>query len=69
MSSLTLIPSVIHQLVNHPKIKEADFSSVSNVLTGAAYMPPELGVKFMKFVPGEARLSEGYGMSEAVSVT
>ncbi|KAF9564169.1 acetyl-CoA synthetase-like protein [Agrocybe pediades] len=65
ISSLTLIPSVVHQLVNHPAIEKADFSTVLSVGSGAAYLPPELGEKMSKLLPAEAQFMEGYGMSEA----
>ncbi|ESK94691.1 4-coumarate- ligase [Moniliophthora roreri MCA 2997] len=64
VSTLNLIPSVIHQLVNHPKLKSADLSSVSNTFSGAAYLPPELAAKFISYTGKEATLTEGYGLSE-----
>ncbi|KDR83116.1 hypothetical protein GALMADRAFT_238939 [Galerina marginata CBS 339.88] len=64
ISGLTLIPSVVHQLVHHPGIEKADFSSVLTMNSGAAYLPPELGDRMSKLVPGEAIFTEGYGMSE-----
>jgi len=63
---LTLIPSVVHQLVNYPGIEKVDLSSVISAGSGAAYLPPELGEKLSKLLPREARFVEGYGMSEAV---
>ncbi|KIM41001.1 hypothetical protein M413DRAFT_19093 [Hebeloma cylindrosporum] len=65
VTSLTLIPSVVHQLVNHPGIEKADFSSVLSMNSGAAYLPPELGEKMSSLMPKETIFSEGYGMSEA----
>ncbi|KAJ7893273.1 hypothetical protein B0H13DRAFT_2339757 [Mycena leptocephala] len=41
-TDLGLIPSAIHQLVNHPAIKTADLTSVYSITSGAAYLPPEL---------------------------
>ncbi|KAF9046143.1 amp dependent CoA ligase [Panaeolus papilionaceus] len=64
VSSLTLIPSVVHQLVNYPAIEKIDFSSVQFMGSGAAYLPPELGAKMAKLLPSEAHVTEGYGMSE-----
>ncbi|KAF8962987.1 hypothetical protein BDZ97DRAFT_1758944 [Flammula alnicola] len=58
-------PSVVHQLVNHPGIEKADFSSVLYMNSGAAYLPPELHEKMTRLVPSEAQFGEGYGMSEA----
>ena len=65
VSSLTLIPSVVHQMVNHPGIEKADLSSVQSVGSGAAYMPPELADKMAALIPKDAVFGEGYGMSEA----
>ncbi|KAF8157900.1 hypothetical protein B0H34DRAFT_706636 [Crassisporium funariophilum] len=65
ISVLGLIPSVVHQLVNHPGIEKVDFSSVLLLGSGAAYLPPELGEKMAKLIPKEANFTEGYGMSEA----
>ncbi|KAF8962991.1 hypothetical protein BDZ97DRAFT_1701982 [Flammula alnicola] len=65
ITGLTLIPSVVHQLVNHPGIEKADFSSVLHMNSGAAYLPPELHEKMTRLVPSEAQFGEGYGMSEA----
>ncbi|KAH9480790.1 putative 4-coumarate--CoA ligase 2 [Psilocybe cubensis] len=65
VSSLPLIPSVVHQLANYPGIENADFSSVVAMNSGAAYLPPELGQKLTKLVKVDLDLMEGYGMSEA----
>ncbi|KAH6912657.1 amp dependent CoA ligase [Coprinopsis sp. MPI-PUGE-AT-0042] len=64
VSAIPLIPSVVHQLVHHPKISEVDFSSVNAMGSGAAYLPPELAEKISKLAPKEANFGEGYGMSE-----
>ncbi|KAF8800324.1 acetyl-CoA synthetase-like protein [Phlegmacium glaucopus] len=63
VSILTLIPSVVHQLVNHPGIEKADFSSVLSIRSGAAYLPKELSSKLTSFAK-DASFMEGYGMSE-----
>ncbi|KAJ6614789.1 hypothetical protein B0H10DRAFT_2043386 [Mycena sp. CBHHK59/15] len=59
---LPLIPSAIHQLVNHPDIKTTDLSSVVHINSGAAYLPPELEARMTKLTRSD--LSQGYGMSE-----
>jgi len=64
ISFLALVPSVIHQLINHPGIEKADFSSVSVIGSGAAYLPQEMGQKLLSLAPKGASYSEGYGMSE-----
>ncbi|KII90717.1 hypothetical protein PLICRDRAFT_174091 [Plicaturopsis crispa FD-325 SS-3] len=62
-TGLSLIPSVVHQLVNSPLIKKADLSSLTFITSGAAYLPPQLAAKFQRYTP-KARFSEGYGQSE-----
>ncbi|KAJ7285272.1 hypothetical protein C8J57DRAFT_1291041 [Mycena rebaudengoi] len=64
VTHMTLVPSMVHQLVNHPDIKAADLTSLVRVLCGAAYLPPELAGKMSKLLPEDSRLTEGYGMSE-----
>jgi hypothetical protein len=48
-TDLGLIPSAIHQLVNHPAIKTADFTCVDSITSGAAYLPPELEGQMTRF--------------------
>jgi acyl-CoA synthetase (AMP-forming)/AMP-acid ligase II len=57
-TDLGLIPSAIHQLVNHPAIKSADLSSVISITSGAAYLPPELEAQMTRF------LNEGMGIHQ-----
>ncbi|KAJ7760882.1 hypothetical protein DFH07DRAFT_1021402, partial [Mycena maculata] len=61
---LTLIPSAIHQLVNHPDIATADLSSVVAVTSGAAYLPPELASQLGRFLEKNPEIAQGYGLSE-----
>ncbi|KAJ7133434.1 hypothetical protein C8R44DRAFT_663999 [Mycena epipterygia] len=61
---LTLIPSAIHQLVNHPDMKTTDMSSVVMINSGAAYLPPELAGRMSRFMKKDSELSQGYGLSE-----
>ncbi|KAF9004607.1 hypothetical protein BDQ17DRAFT_1240838 [Cyathus striatus] len=64
ISTLTLIPSVVVQLVNHPRIRQTDLTTLTQVSCGAAYLPPEVGDKMVSLIPKDANLGEGYGMSE-----
>ncbi|TFK34780.1 hypothetical protein BDQ12DRAFT_715112 [Crucibulum laeve] len=64
ITTLTLIPSVVHQLVNHPKIHQADLSSLTTLGSGAAYLPPDLAQRLSSLIPKDATFAEGYGMSE-----
>ncbi|TDL17760.1 acetyl-CoA synthetase-like protein [Rickenella mellea] len=60
----SFVPSLIHQLVNSPKFKKADLSSIQSMLSGAAYLPPQLADKLTSLTNPAAILAEGYGMSE-----
>ncbi|KAG6917297.1 hypothetical protein DXG01_003138 [Tephrocybe rancida] len=64
ITAMALIPSVIHQLVNHPGIEKVDFSSVQSMGSGAAHLPPELAKKLTSLAPRDSTFTEGYGMSE-----
>lgn len=63
---LPLIPSAIHQMVNHPLFTKIDLTTLVSVSSGAAYLPPELTKKFMRIVKNASTMVEGYGMSEQV---
>ncbi|KAJ7738346.1 hypothetical protein B0H16DRAFT_1570530 [Mycena metata] len=61
---LTLVPSLVHQLVISPDTKKADLSSVLAVGSGAAYLPPELANRMSTHLKTVAEVSQGYGLSE-----
>ncbi|KAJ6494154.1 hypothetical protein DFH09DRAFT_1265636 [Mycena vulgaris] len=61
---LTLIPSAVHQLVNHPATKTTDLSSVIMANSGAAYLTPELATRMSRFLGKDSELTQGYGLSE-----
>ncbi|KIY74168.1 acetyl-CoA synthetase-like protein [Cylindrobasidium torrendii FP15055 ss-10] len=66
VTHISFVPSVIAQLVTHSRpdeIKRA-LKDVKQMSAGAAYLPADLAKRFMRLASG-ARLSEGYGMSEA----
>ncbi|EKM52103.1 uncharacterized protein PHACADRAFT_262572 [Phanerochaete carnosa HHB-10118-sp] len=58
-----LVPSVVHQLVNHPEFAKTDFSSVIGAGCGAAHLPKTLRDNFQSRF-NNAALTAGYGMSE-----
>ena len=68
ITNLPLVPSLMHQMVNHPDFTRTDFSSLKSVTTGAAYTPPELFETFKKYVKNVANIYEGYGVSEMVRI-
>ncbi|KAJ3966825.1 hypothetical protein EV361DRAFT_808367 [Lentinula raphanica] len=65
ITTLPLIPSLVHQLINHPNISSVDLSSLKTAGSGAAYLPPPLAEKFRAIMPG-AMVSEG-GLSSSSS--
>ncbi|CCO31380.1 Putative acyl-coenzyme A synthetase [Rhizoctonia solani AG-1 IB] len=74
VTSIALVPSLVFQLLSHPKLrsKEVDLSSLSGIGTGAAYLPPEAEKEFLNVLSNKGkkggkiqRLSSGYGLSES----
>lgn len=65
ITNLTLVPSVVHQIANHPKLDRQVLKSVKNVGCGGAYLPKELADKLLTALPPDVEFTEGYGMSEA----
>ncbi|ESK89209.1 4-coumarate- ligase [Moniliophthora roreri MCA 2997] len=64
VTHLTLIPPVVHQLVNHPDVSKSHFQSLIAAGCGAAYLPPDLAEKFAKLSPIQMDFILGYGMTE-----
>ncbi|PFH48608.1 hypothetical protein AMATHDRAFT_65004 [Amanita thiersii Skay4041] len=64
---LPLVPSVVHQLLYHPKTPTTDFSSVMMATCGAAHLPAELGQRITALLPTEVVFTEGYGLSESTN--
>ncbi|NMA69294.1 MAG: long-chain fatty acid--CoA ligase [Desulfitobacterium sp.] len=60
-------PTMYVALVNHPKIKEYDVSSIKSCVSGSAPLPVEVAIRFGELTGG--KLVEGYGLSEASPVT
>lgn len=64
VTSMNLIPSVVHQLATYPQLGKYDLSSITNMSSGAAYLPPDLADKLLSRLGSDVDLGEGYGMSE-----
>ncbi|KAF9240269.1 acetyl-CoA synthetase-like protein [Melanogaster broomeanus] len=64
-TTIFLVPSLIHQIVHHPRFQTADFSTVQVVQCGAAYLPVSLAEQLRSRFPAVERVGEGYGMSES----
>lgn len=60
-------PTMYVALINYPRIKEYDLSSLRASISGSAPLPIEVALKFGELTGG--RLVEGYGLSEASPVT
>ena len=56
-------PTMYIALINHPKIREYDLSSINACVSGSAGLPVEVQDKFEELTKG--RLIEGYGLTEA----
>jgi len=63
------VPALYAALIGHKKVQsgKTDLSSISQCLSGAAGLPPEVQRKFQELTGG--RLVEGYGLSETSPVT
>jgi acyl-CoA synthetase (AMP-forming)/AMP-acid ligase II len=59
ISHLSLVPSVVHQLVNHPNIHNVNLNSVQVIGCGAAYLPPDLAERMKSITPKGTELSQG----------
>ncbi|KAH8916815.1 acetyl-CoA synthetase-like protein [Atractiella rhizophila] len=78
VNHLLLVPTIVHMLVANPKTQQTDFSSVKAAASGAAYLGPDMQMKFTNLLRSRgAQLSEpspktgggitsGFGMSEVV---
>ncbi|WP_284640022.1 long-chain-fatty-acid--CoA ligase [Paenibacillus silviterrae] len=60
-------PTMYISLLQHPKIKQFDLSSIDFCISGAASLPYEVQESFEKATGG--KLIEGYGLTEASPVT
>lgn len=60
------VPTLYTALLNHPKSKEYDFSSIKSCLSGAAPLPLKVMEDFEKMSGG--KIVEGYGLTETSPV-
>ncbi len=61
---VTLVPTMVNFIINHPDIRTRDLSSLHSISYGASPMPAELLKRAMQLLPGVA-FYQGYGQSEA----
>ncbi|HOQ10681.1 MAG TPA: long-chain fatty acid--CoA ligase [Syntrophomonadaceae bacterium] len=60
------VPAMIIGLNNHPRIKEADISSLKGIFSGSAPLAVETMKQFEELTGG--RIFEGYGLSETINI-
>ncbi|WP_071395971.1 AMP-binding protein [Bacillus tuaregi] len=60
-------PTIYIGLLNHPKLKKYDLSSIDSCLSGSAPLPVEVQEQFEQETGG--KLVEGYGLTEASPIT
>lgn len=63
VTSITLVPTMVNLMVNHPKVSGYDLSSVRTLLYGASPMPLPLLRRTMALLP-ECNFIQAYGMTE-----
>lgn len=68
ITTMGLVPSHVHQVVHHPRFETADLSSIQGITSSAAHLPPHLAAQLCARLPVMKRVSEGYGLSEFMSV-
>jgi long-chain acyl-CoA synthetase len=61
------VPTMYIGIINHPRVKEYNISSIKVCSSGSAPMPVEALKKFEELTGG--KISEGYGLTEASPVT
>ena len=62
-----LVPSLVHQIVHHPRFPTTDFSAVQVLHCGAAHLPVSLSEQLRSRFPGVDRMSEGRRMTTSLS--
>ncbi|MBS0479817.1 MAG: long-chain fatty acid--CoA ligase [Proteobacteria bacterium] len=65
-TALPGVPTMYQALLDHPRLKGADLSSLKYCISGGAPLPAEIKAKF-ELATG-ARVIEGYGLSESSGV-
>jgi acyl-CoA synthetase (AMP-forming)/AMP-acid ligase II len=61
---VTLVPTMVNFIINHPDIKTRDVSSLKSITYGASPMPAELLKRAMHTLPN-VEFYQGYGQSES----
>jgi long-chain acyl-CoA synthetase len=61
------VPALINQIVYHPKVKESKIWALKLVVCGSAPLPVQSLLTFRKYT--NAKVAEGFGMSEGINAT
>ncbi len=62
------IPTMLHRVVHHEKVKQYDLSSLKSISFGGAPTPPETIEKAREVLPVEPSLANAYGLTETHGV-
>ncbi|MBY6092214.1 long-chain-fatty-acid--CoA ligase [Maritimibacter alkaliphilus] len=67
ISTMTLVPTMLRMIMDHPDFTKFDFSSIRVLTYGAAPMPLALMERAIEAIPG-VTFCQGYGMTETSPV-
>ncbi|MBS0540674.1 MAG: long-chain fatty acid--CoA ligase [Proteobacteria bacterium] len=67
MTHAQFVPTMINMIVNHPRFREFDISTLSLILYGASPMPEGVLRKALEAMP-HMKLMHAYGMTEAAPI-
>jgi steroid-24-oyl-CoA synthetase len=62
------IPTMLHRVVHHPKIRDYDLSSLRSISFGGAPTPPETIDRAREVLPVEPSFANAYGLTETHGV-
>ncbi|MEM1299998.1 MAG: AMP-binding protein [Pseudomonadota bacterium] len=63
VNAVTMVPTMMHMLLEHPEFANHDLSSLGPIMLGGAPTPRDLLERALEAFPG-AQFSNGYGMTE-----
>ena len=67
ITTMTLVPTMLRMIMDHPEFERFDFSSIRCLTYGAAPMPVSLMERAIAAIPG-VTFCQGYGMTETSPV-
>ncbi|KAG8784124.1 hypothetical protein FRC16_002239, partial [Serendipita sp. 398] len=68
ISHLWIVPPVVVLFSKCQNLKKSDLATVRYVMVGAAPLSPEVARQFVKILPREAAVGQGYGMTETSTI-